>query len=297
MQKTIYGFIGLGNMGGLMAGRLLAAGETVHVVDRDAAAVARLTEKGAIAQPTPVALGNISDVIFLSIPDGNVLNSVVCGADGLVGATRVKQVVDLSTVGPDAAKAAFSALAAQGITYIDSPVSGGIAGAQDGTLAVMVSCPRPDYDALQPILKNFGPLFYMGAHAGQAQVMKLANNLLSATAVAITAEAMALGVKSGLNPATMLDVINAGSGRNSATVAKFPKAVLTGTYNIGFTARLAHKDVRLCLAEAESIGIPMIVGSAVKEMLMVTTAALGKDADYTDLSRVVENWAGIKIRG
>ncbi len=297
MNKTVYGFIGLGNMGGPMATRLLAAGETVHVMDRDATAVAKLTEKGAIPQPTPAALGNVSDVVFLSLPDGNVVSSVVNGSEGLVNATRVKRVVDLSTIGPDAAKAAARALSMQGITYIDAPVSGGIAGARDGTLAVMVSCPRTHYDDLQPVLRNFGPLFYMGTEPGQAQVMKLANNLLSAAAVAITAEAMALGVKSGLNPATMLDVINAGSGRNSATVAKFPKAVLTGTYDIGFTARLAHKDVRLCLAEAESIGIPMIVGSAVKEMLMVTTAALGQDADYTDLSRVVENWAGIEIRG
>ena len=297
MINKVYGFIGAGNMGGPMATRLLAAGETVHVVDRDASAVEKLTKRGAIAQPTPAALGNACDVVFLSLPDGNVVNSVVTGQDGLVDATRAKQVVDLSTIGPDAAKAAFKALAAKGIAYIDAPVSGGPSGAVDGTLAVMVACAKPQYDDLQPILRNFGPLFYMGAQAGQAQVMKLANNLLSAAAVAITAEAMALGVKSGLNPATMLDVINAGSGRNSATVAKFPKAVLTGTYNIGFTARLAHKDVRLCLAEAEAIGIPMIVGAAVKEMLMVTTAALGPTADYTDLSRVVENWAGIQVRG
>ena len=297
MDKKVYGFVGAGNMGGPMATRLLNAGETVHVVDRDANAVEKLTRRGAIAQATPAALGNVCDVVFLSLPDGAVVNAVVTGQNGLVEATRVKQVVELSTIGPDAAKAAFKALAAKGVCYIDAPVSGGPAGAVDGTLAVMVACAQSQYDDLKPILRNFGLLFYMGAEAGQAQVMKLANNLLSAAAVAITAEAMALGVKSGLNPATMIDVINAGSGRNSATVAKFPKAVLTGTYNIGFTARLAHKDVRLCLAEAEAIGIPMIVGSAVKEMLMVTTAALGKDADYTDLSRVVENWAGIEIRG
>ena len=297
MDKKVYGFVGAGNMGGPMATRLLNAGETVHVVDRDANAVEKLTRRGAIAQATPAALGNVCDVVFLSLPNGAVVNAVVTGQNGLVEATRVKQVVELSTIGPDAAKAAFKALAAKGVCYIDAPVSGGPAGAVDGTLAVMVACAQSQYDDLKPILRNFGPLFYMGAEAGQAQVMKLANNLLSAAAVAITAEAMALGVKSGLNPATMIDVINAGSGRNSATVAKFPKAVLTGTYNIGFTARLAHKDVRLCLAEAEAIGIPMIVGSAVKEMLMVTTAALGKDADYTDLSRVVENWAGIEIRG
>lgn len=110
--------------------------------------------------------------------------------------------------------------------------------------------------------------------------MKLANNLLSATAVAITSEAMALGVKAGLDPSVMLQVINAGSGRNSATLEKFPRAVLTGTFNVGFAARLAHKDVRLCLEEAERHGVPMVVGSSVREMLLMTTAIRGQDADY-----------------
>ncbi|WPB55507.1 NAD(P)-dependent oxidoreductase [Xylophilus sp. GOD-11R] len=297
MSQKIYGFVGLGNMGGPMSARLVAAGYTLHVFDRDQKAVDAAVAQGAIAQPSARAVGDAADVVFLSLPDGKIVNLVLAGDDGLGKAGRAKTVVDLSTIGPDAARKAYASLHEAGITYVDAPISGGVGGAVKGTLAVMVACPQPLYDELLPVLQTFGTGFYMGVDAGLAQVMKLANNLLSAAAVAITSEAMAMGVKSGLNARTMIDVINAGSGRNSATVDKFPKAVLTGTFNVGFAARLAHKDVRLCLAEAEAIGVPMVVGAAVREMLVATTAICGPEADYSDVARVVEGWAGTKIRG
>ncbi|OZI45186.1 NAD(P)-dependent oxidoreductase [Bordetella genomosp. 4] len=296
MSETIYGFIGLGNMGGPMAKRLLDAGNVLHVTDSDPAMMRRLVECGAVAHDSAQDVGDAADVVFLSLPDGKVVESVLSGEQGLAWANRAKCVVDLSTIGPAAAQRAFDILAEQGIEYVDAPISGGPTGAERGTLAVMVACAPARYEALTQVLGHFGKPFYLGAEAGQAQVMKLANNLLSATAVAITSEAMALGVKAGLDPSVMIDVINAGSGRNSATMEKFPKAVLTGTFNVGFAVRLAHKDVRLCLEEAERHGVPMVVGSSVREMLVMTTAICGHDADYTDVARVVEDWAGVKVR-
>jgi 3-hydroxyisobutyrate dehydrogenase len=127
--------------------------------------------------------------------------------------------------------------------------------------------------------------------------MKLANNLLAAAALAVTSEAMVMGVKAGLNPRTMLDVINAGSGRNSASQDKFPKSVLPGTFDFGFATGLSYKDVRLCIDEAESMGVPMVVGAAVREMLAVTNAVHGADSDFTSICRVVESWAGVQVRG
>ena len=295
-KHITYGFIGLGNMGGPMAARLLDAGLSLHVLDRDPEAVAPLVNKGATAHTTPAALGAAADVVFLSLPDGNIVEHVIVQPDGLAQAKRAKCVVDLSTIGPKAARRAHEILARAGIEYVDAPISGGVGGAQRGTLAIMAACPKERFEALEGVLAHFGTTFYMGTEAGLAQVMKLANNLLSATAVAITSEAMALGVKAGLDASTMIDVINAGSGRNSSTVEKFPKAVLTGTFDIGFAAALAHKDVRLCLEEAERLGIPMVTGSAVKEMLVMTTAVCGRDADYTDMARMVEDFAGVKIR-
>lgn len=296
MSETIYGFVGLGNMGGPMARRLLDAGYVLHVTDSNPEAVQRLVSRGAKACDNAQAVGDAADVVFLSLPDGKVVEAVLSGEQGLARANRTKCVVDLSTIGPAAAQRAFDILAEQGIEYVDAPISGGTTGAERGTLAIMAACPRQRYEGLTSVLSHFGKPFYLGSEAGQAQVMKLTNNLLSATAVAITSEAMALGVKAGLDPSIMIDVINAGSGRNSATMEKFPRSVLTGTFDVGFAARLAHKDVRLCLEEAERHRVPMMVGSSVREMLVMTTAIYGQDADYADVARVVEDWAGVKVR-
>ncbi|SHI27607.1 NAD(P)-dependent oxidoreductase [Pollutimonas bauzanensis] len=296
MNIDTYGFIGLGNMGGPLAGRLLDAGCPLEVFDRDEAAAARLAAQGATRRASAIELADSADTIFLSLPTPEIVRQVTLGADGLIHGKRVKRVVDLSTIGPRSAKAISQALAERGIVYVDAPVSGGVMGATRGTLAVMVACPRGHYDALESKLKQFGPVFYLGQEAGLGQSMKLANNLLSASALAITAEAMVMGVKSGLEPGVMLDVLNAGSGRNSATQDKFPKAVLPGTFDIGFAAQLAYKDVRLCVDESESIGVPMIVGAAVREMLVLTNALYGEAADFTDMVRLVESWGGVQVR-
>jgi len=296
MSEATYGFIGLGNMGAPMAGRLLDAGYALAVYDTNRDAVERLRAQGARACASIREVADSAATIFLSLPTPEIVQQVAAGADGVIGGEKVTRVVDLSTIGPRTAVQVAQALAARDILYVDAPVSGGVGGAVRGTLAVMAACPRDDYQALEPTLKHFGPVFYLGERAGMGQTMKLANNLLSAAAVAVTSEAMAMGVKAGLDPAVMLDVINAGSGRNSATQDKFPKAVLPGTFDIGFAARLAYKDVRLCVDEAEAIGVPMMVGSAVREMLVLTTALYGQDADFTHVAKVVESWGGVPIR-
>ena len=127
--------------------------------------------------------------------------------------------------------------------------------------------------------------------------MKLVNNLLSATALAATSEALVMGVKAGLDAGIMIDVINAGSGRNSATQDKFPRCVLTRRFDFGFTHALLHKDVRLCLDVAVTQGLPMPVGSTVGQMLALAIATQGSDADITTLARMLENWAGVEVDG
>jgi len=296
MNDDLYGFIGLGNMGGPMAQRLLQAKHALAVYDTNAAAVQRLADQGAQRCADIAEVGDRAHTVFLSLPTPQIVQQVTLGEGGLLRGGRVRRVVDLSTIGPRTARLVAQTLAERGITYIDAPVSGGVGGAVKGTLAVMAACPKADFDALEPVLKHFGPLFYMGAEAGLGQSMKLANNMLSATAVAATSEAMAMGVKAGLDPRTMLDVINAGSGRNSATQDKFPKAVLSGTFDIGFAASLAYKDVRLCVDEAEAMGVPMVVGAAVREMLVLATALCGERADFTHVAKVLESWSGIEMR-
>ena len=151
------------------------------------------------------------------------------------------------------------------------------------------------WHASKPLLECFGKVFVVGDRPGLGQTVKLANNLMSAASLAIAAEAMAMGVKAGVDPAVMIEILNASSGRNSATQDKIPKHVLNRKFDFGFANALSFKDVRLCLDEAEALGVPMVVGAAVRQMLSITHNVCGPDADVTDMVRVVENWAGCRI--
>ncbi|MCC7549673.1 MAG: NAD(P)-dependent oxidoreductase [Burkholderiales bacterium] len=296
MQGARVGFIGVGRMGGPMTQRLLAAGCTVCAFDASAQALAHARELGARAMGSPREVADAADTVFLSLPSPDIVQRVCTEAGGLAEGARVQRVVDFSTIGPRAARVAADALHARGISYIDAPVSGGLKGAREGTLAVMVACPADRYTAVEATLKIFGKPFHVGESAGQAQVMKLANNLLAAAALVVSSEAMVMGAKAGLDPQTMLDVVNMSSGRNSATQDKFPRAILPGTFDFGFHTGLSYKDVRLCVDEAESMGVPMVAGAAVRQMLAVTQAMYGADSDFTSICKVVESWAGVQVR-
>jgi 3-hydroxyisobutyrate dehydrogenase-like beta-hydroxyacid dehydrogenase len=222
--------------------------------------------------------------------------SVATGKDGVIEGTRVRRFVDLSTTGARMAARIAKALAARNIVQIDSPVSGGPGGAEKGTLAVMVSGPAADIELMRPVLAVFGKVFLIGERPGMGQTMKLANNLLSATAMAATSEAVVMGVKAGLDPAVMIEVINAGSGRNSASQDKFPRSILSRTFDYGFTNGLMYKDLRLCLEEAEGLGVPMRVGIQVRDMFERATAEYGPDADFTTIVQTIEKSAGVEVR-
>lgn len=296
MDATDYGFIGIGRMGANMARRLLDGGYSLTVYDTSPGAVEPLAAQGAHSASSAAEVATAARTVFLSLPTPEIVQAVALGERGLHESRSLKYVFDCSTTGPRMAREVAAELAKKGIVYLDSPVSGGIAGAKKGTLAVMVSGPRAVFDETAEALGRFGKLFYVGAEPGQGQIMKLANNLLAAAAIVLSSEAVALGVKAGLDAAQMLDVINSGSGRNSATQDKFPRSVLPRTFDFGFATGLSYKDVKLCLHEAETLGVPMIAGSAVLQMLEVTKARFGGDSDFTSVARVVEEWAGVEIK-
>ncbi len=179
---------------------------------------------------------------------------------------------------------------------IDSPVSGGVRGAEKGTLAVMVSGPRADIAAVEPALAVIGKVFVLGERPGLGQTMKLVNNVLSATAMAATSEAMVTGVKAGLDPRLMLEVINAGTGRNTATEDKFTKAILPGTFDLGFAAALMLKDIKLFLAERQALGVPTDVIEAVARLFQIACDECGPDADLSAVVQPIEQRAGVKVR-
>lgn len=295
-MSELLGFVGVGRMGGPMASRLVDAGYELCVFDTNPAAVKPLAARGARVAASPAEVASAAKVVLVSLPTPPIVQSVALGDRGLSSGTAVRTVIDLSTSGPGMAAIVGRGLMEHGITLVDSPVSGGVAGATKGTLAVMVSCPLATYPEVEPILKNFGKLFFTGEKPGLAQTAKLANNLLAAAAIVVSSEAMAMGVKAGLDPQVLLDIINAGSGRNSATVDKFPRSVLPGTFDFGFATGLSYKDVRLCVDESEAMGVPMVVGAAVRQMLAITQAKFGAASDFTCIAKVVEEWAGIEIR-
>ena len=289
------GFVGVGRMGGPMASRLLDAGHSLVIFDTNAAVMQPLADRGAAIASSPTDVASKTAVVFLSLPTPPVLQAVAI--DGVLKGTAVKTMIDLSTTGPSVAKVVAKAAAEKGVAWVDSPVSGGIGGATKGTLAVMVSCEKAVFEQVDPLLKVFGKTFHVGEKPGLAQIAKLANNLLAAWAIVLTSEAMAMGVKAGLDAKVLIDIINAGSGRNSASQDKFPKAILTRTFDFGFATGLSYKDVRLCLEESEALGVPMVAGAAVRQMLAITNAKFGADSDFTSIAKVVEEWAGIEIKG
>lgn len=282
-------------MGARMVARLIKAGYPLTIHDTNKAAMAPLVELGAKPAESPAAVASDAEIVFASVPTPPIVQAVALGPNGVAEGSRVKIFIDVSTTGATVAKAVAEGLAAKRIVAVDAPVSGGIAGAEKGTLAVMVSCPEKILLAVKPILEVLGKIFVVGTQPGQGQTMKLLNNLLSASAMAITSEAVAMGVKAGLDPTLIVDVFNAGTARNSATQDKMKQHVISRSFSYGFGIGLLNKDIRLCMAEADALGVPMIVGSAVRQLLSISTATEGMDADMTAMAKTVEAWAGVQI--
>ena len=290
------GFVGLGNMGGPMANRLIDAGHRLAVYDIRDEAMAPLVARGAARMNSSRAVADASDIVFFSLPEPKDVEGEAFGSAGVFAGQRARIFVDLSTTGPRTTARVVAGLTERGIAVVDSPVSGGVAGAKKGTLAVMASGPQALIERVRPLLAIFGKVFHVGERPGMGQAMKLCNNVLSATSMAVTAEAMVMGVKAGLDPALMLEVINSGTGRNTATETKFPNEVITRRFTQGFYTGLMYKDVRLCLEEAEALQVPMWVGSAVRMMWQLANSELGPQSDFTEIVRLLEGWAGVEVK-
>jgi 3-hydroxyisobutyrate dehydrogenase-like beta-hydroxyacid dehydrogenase len=291
------GFIGLGNMGFPMARRLIEAKHRLVAFDQRKEVVDKLVALGAQAASSPKDVADRAETVLASLPSLQASLEVATGKDGVIEGKLVKRFVDLSTVGSHMAVRIHDLLAKRNLVQLDCPVSGGVGGAEKGTLAVMVSGPRADYEAVKPALDVIGKVFFIGEKPGSAQTMKLANNLLSATAMVATSEAVAMGVKSGLDPAVMIEVINAGSGMNTASRDKFPRSILPRTFDYGFATGLMVKDVRLCLEEAKSLGLSMEVAEAVGRLWEVIIREMGAESDFTSAILPIEKAAGVVVGG
>ena len=294
-MSDVLGFVGVGKMGSRMAARLMDAGHSIVVYDIREEPVAPLVARGAGRATSSREVADVADIVFFSLPEPKDVHGEAIGSSGVIEGRRAKILVDLSTTGPRVIGAIAAALSGKCIAVVDAPVSGGVAGAEKGTLAVMASGAAEPMRRVEPLLKIFGKLFKVGDRPGQGQVMKLANNLLSATSLAVTSEAIVMGVKAGLDPKLMIDVINASTGRNSASETKFPISILPRTFAYGFATGLMEKDVSLCIAEAEGLDVAMFIGPAVKAIWQLAKDELGSDSDYTEIIRCLEQRAGVQV--
>ncbi|HEX9806786.1 MAG TPA: NAD(P)-dependent oxidoreductase, partial [Alteraurantiacibacter sp.] len=232
-----------------MASRLIGHADRLLVYDISDEAVAALVVQGAESAGSAAEIGAECEIVFTSLPTPPIVRNM---AAQIVSGGSPRIFCDLSTSGPKLAKELAEMLAAKGIASFDAPVSGGIAKAADGSLSLMVGGPEALYPEIEPLLSRFGKPIFMGETPGAGQTMKLVNNLLGAVAIGVTAEGMAFGIKAGLDPARMIEVLNQSTGINSATRDKWPKAVLPRTFDFGFAAALSLKDTRLLMDEAEA---------------------------------------------
>jgi 3-hydroxyisobutyrate dehydrogenase-like beta-hydroxyacid dehydrogenase len=280
------GFLGIGNMGLPMAGKLLDGGHNLTVFDIREAAMQPLLDRQARRATSPKDLADQCEIVFVSLPTLAAFRAVAVGPDGLIHGSAMKLLVNTCTIGVPFVREIEQTMAAQGVTVVDCPISGGPPGARAGTLSVMVSGDPAAIERIKPIISLWGrTLTIAGDKPGAAQTLKLTNNILSAVALAATAEAFVMGAKGGLDPEVMLSAINAGSGRNSATEAKFPAAVLTRSFDYGAEMHILMKDIDLAIAQGEELGVPMLVCQAAR---LVFKHAMHKGAAHDDMTAIVK---------
>ncbi|MGN6866971.1 MAG: NAD(P)-dependent oxidoreductase [Solirubrobacteraceae bacterium] len=260
MSTLRTGIIGVGQMGGRMATRVREAGDPIIAYDRDAS---RLASSGISPAGSLAELVSGVDVVLLSLPDSSVIEPVMLGDGGVLEhARRGQVVVDLSTASPESTRRIHQALAERGVDFLDAGISGGAKAADAGTLTIMVGGDALVLDRVRPILERFAAkIFHMG-ESGAGHIAKLLNNFLNGISLAATAEVMVAAKRSGLDLETFLDVVNASSGVNFATLNRFPHIIKGDYLEGGLTGRLMAKDIRLYLEHVARLGVPTFNGPA-----------------------------------
>lgn len=289
------GYVGVGNMGGALAARLLERHD-VMVFDASAEAMARLTAAGATPAAGCAAVAEACDVVFLCLPTSDHVRRAVFGDDGLAGHLRPGTLlIDQTTGDPNATRAMAAELAVKGVDLIDAPVSGGIAGAKAGTIAIMVGGSEALHARALPLLRDISPNVFHAGPVGGGHVIKLVNNLMSCAQRLLTMEAVALAQKNGVAPRTAVDILNAGGGRNAYLDKMMGPRIIAGKLNVGFTLGLAHKDLRLACQLGIDSGVPMFFGNVARELYQMCIAHVGADNQVDAAALVFDRLAGTDV--
>jgi 3-hydroxyisobutyrate dehydrogenase-like beta-hydroxyacid dehydrogenase len=294
------GFIGLGAMGSRMARHLISQGRDqgfkVHVHDLNQAAVAEAVAAGALACASPAAVADSAELVLVCLPTPDAVRAVALGPGGIVEGGKVRIYVDHSTTGPSVAREVAAGLAARQVVALDGPLSGGIVGAEAGTLSVMVSGEEWAFQKIKPILQSFGGnVGLVGGEPGHGQILKIANNMIAAATLVAATEAVLFGVRAGLPATTMIDMINTSSGRSFATEQILGKYIKDQDFNFGFRAELMRKDVRLCVSEADAAGVPMFVNNLVRQFFDMTVNHGNRTDDILQIVRELERLSGVSL--
>jgi 3-hydroxyisobutyrate dehydrogenase len=283
------GFVGLGNMGMPMARRLAASGYQVTGFDASPRVMASIDGADGLSRAAALAEVAGASPVILMLPDSDVVEQVLVD-DGLLAELKPgSMVIDMSSSDPARTRELAERAAGLGVTLIDAPVSGGVAGALEGSLTIMVGAPEQAFLAAGPVLQNLGSRVVHAGGVGAGHAVKALNNLMSAAHLLASSEALIAGRRFGLDPAVMLEIINGSSGRSGSTETKWPRYVLTESYNAGFPVRLMVKDIKLALGIEHATGTPSVVSEATVAAWSQALDDLPPNADHTAIARWLDN--------
>lgn len=296
MNETV-GFIGLGNMGAPMAGRLIDAGCALVVNDVRPDAARPLVARGAVWAASPAEVAAAAQTVITILPTSREVREVLLGPKGLLEALRPGSLVlEMTSADPSATRELEREVAARGSALIDAPVSGGVRGAREGTLAIMVGGDPALLERARPVLARMGRNIFHAGPVGAGHAIKLVNNMCSGGILALTIEAVAVAARAGVDPARAVEILQASSGRSNASDYKFPRFILNGAFDAGFAIRLMMKDLDGYGRLAQEAGVPSPVARAAAEIYRLAMARGMAEQDHTAIARLIEEWAGVPLR-
>jgi 3-hydroxyisobutyrate dehydrogenase len=296
MSETV-GFIGLGNMGAPMAGRLISAGYSLVVNDVRPDAARPLVARGAAWAASPAEVAAAAQTVITILPTSREVREVLLGPKGLLEALRPGSLVlEMTSADPSATRELEREVTARGSALVDAPVSGGVRGALEGTLAIMVGGDPALLERARPVLSRMGKNIFHAGPVGAGHAIKLVNNMCSGGILALTIEAVAVAARAGVGPARAVEILQASSGRSNASDYKFPRFILNGAFDAGFPIRLMMKDLDGYGRLAQEAGVPSPVARAAAEIYRLAMARGMAEQDHTAIARLIEEWAGVSLR-
>lgn len=293
------GFIGTGIMGKPMARNVLRAGHSLTIYARHPEKVQDLASEGATLAASSADVARAAEIVVTMLPNAPEVEEVVLGPGGVLeGAAAGLVVVDMSTIAPAASRRLAETCAEKGVAFLDAPVSGGSVGAERGTLSIMAGGDAAAFARARPLFAAMGrdeAIIHVGP-SGSGEVVKLANNLLCGVIAAASAEALTLGVKNGVDAATLANIIGMSSGASWQLSNVFPLRVWDGSFTPGFMTDLLLKDLGLALDLADEGGVPLQLTEQARAMYEQTRAAGHGRDDYSSIILQIEDAAGVKVR-